>query len=191
MLGSHNAMTYLPIKGWRLVLRPWVRCQSLTLMEQYNCGVRYFDIRIRLHSGNWVFCHNNVILGDTVRGFADIFRVAQNAGVYFRFILDIRRKPSNASTLHNMFMDYVRYLQFERGLPIDSAIIMWEWHELLSTRQIVQLEYHASVSARWYEYILGCRWFAKRNNRKAILLQNCNTASKEAILLDYVQYTTV
>lgn len=184
-------MTYLPIKGWRRILRPWVRCQSLTLMEQYNCGVRYFDIRIRLHDNNWVFCHNNVILDDTVRGFADIFRVAQNAGVYFRFILDVRRKPSNASTLHKMFMDYVRYLQFERGLQIDSAIIMWEWRELLSTRQIVQHEYHASVSAQWYEYILGCRWFAKRNNRKYVWRIWREYEGKEVILVDYVQYTTV
>ena len=191
MLGSHNSMTYLPITGWGRVLRPWVRCQSLTLMEQYECGVRNFDIRIRPDKigYQWRFCHNNVLLDDTVRGFADIFRVAQHAGVYFRFIYDIRRKPQNADEHHKIFTDYVRYLQFERGLQIDSAICMWEWRELLPTRQVTQQEYHASVSAPWYKYILGCRWFAKHHNRKA-MQELCKgyVAGKEALLLDYVEY---
>lgn len=186
MLGSHNSMTYLPLMGWGRVLRPWVRCQSLTLTEQYERGVRYFDIRIRPDkAGQWRFCHNNVQLDDTVRGFADIFRVAQHHGVHFRFVLDIRRKPKGADEHRNIFTYYVRYLQFERGLQIDSAICMWEWRELLSTRKIVQQEFHASVSAPWYEYILGCRWFAKHHNRKAMqAVALCN----EALLLDYVEY---
>lgn len=188
MLGSHNSMTYLPITGWGRVLRPWVRCQSLTLMEQYKRGVRYFDIRIRRDkTGQWRFCHNNVLLGDTVRGFADIFRVSQNAGVHFRFIYDIRRKPKDADVIRKYLAVFVRYLQFERGVQIDSAICMWEWRELLSTRQVTQHEFHASVSAPWYEYILGCRLFAKRHNRKA-MRKLAVALYDEALLLDYVEY---
>ncbi len=75
MLGSHNSMTYLPLTGWSRILRPWVRCQSLTLMEQYNAGVRYFDIRIRLVNGKWRFCHNNAKVCDDTK-------VCGNAKVY-------------------------------------------------------------------------------------------------------------
>ncbi len=191
MLGSHNSMTYLPLTGWSRLLRPWVRCQSLTLMEQYNAGVRYFDIRIRLVDGKWRFCHNNAILGGY--GWNDVISVARKAGVYFRFILDIRRKPKDAENLKKVYIDYIRYCQFEAKIPIDSAIIMWEWHELCPTRKITQGEFHASVSAHWYEYIFGCKWFAKRRNHKAIqtllsdyVADTCK--GKEALLLDYVQY---
>lgn len=47
-LGSHNSLSYLKPRQWWLRPFAWVgRCQSLTIPEQWNHGVRYFDIRIR------------------------------------------------------------------------------------------------------------------------------------------------
>lgn len=46
-LGSHNSMTYLPPKKWYLYpFRFMARCQSKTIEEQYELGIRMFDIRI-------------------------------------------------------------------------------------------------------------------------------------------------
>ena len=63
MLGSHNSLSYLPIKGWKKILRPWVRCQDKSLKVQYELGVRYFDVRVRLINDRWHYCHNNADLG--------------------------------------------------------------------------------------------------------------------------------
>lgn len=193
MLGSHNSISYLPIRGWRRVLRPWVRCQDQTLLEQYDNGVRYFDIRIRRKDNAWVFCHNSAIFDDNVRAWSDIFKLAERSGVYFRFILDVRHKPkTGAKDLSVLFWDYIRYLTYERHISIDSAIIMWEWSELLPWRSIKQQEYHASVSAPWYKYLLGTRWFAKRYNKRGRVNLSDYVADacigKKVLLLDYVQY---
>lgn len=46
-LGTHNSMTYLKPKHWYLYpFRFIAQCQSLTLEEQYNQGVRHFDLRV-------------------------------------------------------------------------------------------------------------------------------------------------
>lgn len=46
-LGTHNSMTYLKPKKWYLYpFRFIARCQSLSIEEQYNKGIRLFDIRI-------------------------------------------------------------------------------------------------------------------------------------------------
>lgn len=46
-LGSHDSMTYLPPKKWYLYpFRFMARCQSKTIEEQYELGIRMFDIRI-------------------------------------------------------------------------------------------------------------------------------------------------
>lgn len=46
-LGSHNTMTYLkPKKWWLYPFRFIARCQSKTIEEQYNLGIRMFDIRV-------------------------------------------------------------------------------------------------------------------------------------------------
>lgn len=49
MIGSHNSMSYLPVRQWYLKPFWWMaRCQSKTLNEQFHTyGVRLFDIRIR------------------------------------------------------------------------------------------------------------------------------------------------
>lgn len=60
IFGSHNTMSYLPPRHWWM--RPFrfiARCQSLTLEEQLEAGVRYFDLRVRFlpSDGTPYFCH--------------------------------------------------------------------------------------------------------------------------------------
>ena len=47
-LGTHNSMTYLKPTGLVQILA-WNtgKCQNLSLEEQYEFGVRFFDLRIR------------------------------------------------------------------------------------------------------------------------------------------------
>lgn len=52
-LGSHNSMTYLPPKKWYLYpFRFMAKCQSKTIEEQYNLGIRMFDLRIHFDKKN-------------------------------------------------------------------------------------------------------------------------------------------
>lgn len=46
-LGTHNSMTYLKPKHWWMRLFNFIsKCQNMTLEEQYDFGVRSFDLRI-------------------------------------------------------------------------------------------------------------------------------------------------
>ena len=36
---------------------PFSKCQSKTIIEQYNYGVRLFDLRVRKYKDKWVFAH--------------------------------------------------------------------------------------------------------------------------------------
>lgn len=63
MIGSHDTFTYLqpanPI--FRLFTGLW-RTQCKTIGEQYDAGVRFFDIRVVRHKGYWYFAHGIVRL---------------------------------------------------------------------------------------------------------------------------------
>lgn len=58
-LGTHNSMTYLKPNGSLQELgRTFGKCQNLTIDEQYDFGVRFFDLRIRFHpDGISLFAH--------------------------------------------------------------------------------------------------------------------------------------
>ena len=60
-LGTHNSMTYMkPRTQAMLVMWPFAKCQSMTYTEQYDFGVRFFDLRIRFIDGVPYFAHGEV-----------------------------------------------------------------------------------------------------------------------------------
>ena len=46
-LGTHNSLTYLSPQWYFRWLNFTSKCQDLTIEEQYDLGVRYFDFRIK------------------------------------------------------------------------------------------------------------------------------------------------
>lgn len=62
MIGSHDTFTYLkPTNKIHNLIKKWWKTQCKTIEEQYNFGIRFFDIRVCLDSDNcWRFCHGMV-----------------------------------------------------------------------------------------------------------------------------------
>ena len=55
ILASHNSYSYLkPAELWMYLALPFSRCQTLSIIEQYEAGVRLFDLRLapdEVHGG--------------------------------------------------------------------------------------------------------------------------------------------
>lgn len=190
MIGSHNTFSYLPPKNfWGKITRLWNKCQDKNIKAQYDAGVRYFDIRIRLVGTDWHIVHNKVDYGlINIDALAKIFNDVVDNTIYLRIILDERVKPKDYKIQTEKFIYFINTLQcylFE-DIHIDSAIIYWEWKELLKPSIEVK-EYHASVSAEWYQYIFGTKKFAKLSNRYARQTYYYYAEDNERVLLlDYV-----
>lgn len=56
-IATHNSATGERGRGFlSWLVTPFSKCQSKTLIEQYDAGCRYFDIRVRYNYG-WVCAH--------------------------------------------------------------------------------------------------------------------------------------
>lgn len=181
MIGSHNTLSYLPPKNlWGKITRPWNKCQDRTIEEQVNAGIDYFDIRIDFYNdGKWHFVHNRVDYGVVNN---DIWKYIGKTELSIRIIYDRRSKPKDVILEKQRFIDYLSYLKEEYNINIDSAITYWNWKECCAPFIRVK-EFHASVSAKWYQYLLGCKWFANRYNNFS---KAANMCMNEVLLLDYV-----
>lgn len=61
ILATHNTLSYArPTSWWMRLIRFTARCQNLTIEEQYDYGVRYFDIRARLKNDTLIAAHGVV-----------------------------------------------------------------------------------------------------------------------------------
>lgn len=58
-MGAHNCATGEEGSFWSKVLTPFARCQSKTLVEQYNAGVRLFDVRVRVYNDE-LYCYHGL-----------------------------------------------------------------------------------------------------------------------------------
>lgn len=47
-IGTHNSLSYLKNQWWLRWLNFTAKCQNLNIGQQYEAGVRYFDIRIKM-----------------------------------------------------------------------------------------------------------------------------------------------
>ena len=94
-------------------------------------------------------------------------------------------KRSNYAN-NNHFNIYLWLIKQKYNVNIDSAITYWDWKEHY-TSFIEVKEYHASVKATWYQYLLGCKWFANKYNAfaKAFNIEY-GTCPNRVLLLDYV-----
>lgn len=185
MIGSHNSMSYLPPKNlWGKITRLWNKCQDKTLEEQYRDKVRYFDIRINLYGDEWHFVHNKVDFG-LVDNY--IWKYIGKNNITIRLIYDQRSKPKDAIRKINRFTTYALILKDVYHINITHAITYWNWKNYVVNPTIEIKEFHASVSAKWYQYILGCKWFANKYNA---FVKTFNIEYKECpnrvLLLDYV-----
>lgn len=99
MIGSHNTMTYLKPKYWifRLFTSFW-RCQKLTIDEQLDSNVKFFDLRVIWNKKkySWEFAHGlvNLKFEDTHQSVSYFINKIINSGAFFRIILEKGNKEA-------------------------------------------------------------------------------------------------
>ena len=191
MIGSHNTFSYLHIKNkWLLFLKPWYKCQEYDIITQINKDVRYFDVRIRFSKkGELQVVHNKIVFDINEKQFWDIMNNVKelttklNTVLYFRVILDIRKKPNDELNQVYSFSQFIKkFSQYNEHIILVQAIVYWNWTiiDYISTPEII--EDHASVNAKWYEYMLGNKYYAAKVGVKYI-----NEKSNDKVfLIDYV-----
>lgn len=95
ILGAHNANTCLePRKWWMRLINFTSKCQKLSIEEQFEHGVRYFDFRIRYDKelGLFLNCHGLVEyiehLSYTVYPLSYFAEKIKPEPIYIRFVYD-------------------------------------------------------------------------------------------------------
>lgn len=187
MLGSHNSFSYLtPTKWWMKLLTPWTRCQSKTIIEQYNAGIRYFDIRVAFNKCGDIRLVHNLVEYPSNKLFEALKTLENKSDVHLRVVLDMRKIPKNHTMILQRFYNFLDYIKTHTAFTIDKAIVFWNWKHIIDDG-IEVIEYHASVSAKWYEYIWGLKCWTEYYNSAAISSKaDVIQSDNEVLLIDYV-----
>ena len=190
MLGSHNSFSYLtPTKWWMRLFTPWAKCQNKTIKEQYNAGVRYFDIRVAFKKDGSIRLVHNLAEYPSGKLFDGLKWLKNKPDAHLRIVLDMRKKPKgeNATTqLLGWFYDFLDYAMKDSVATIDKAIVFWNWKHIIDNGVKVA-EWHSSVCAKWYEYLCGTEYWAEVHNDNILSSEKEILKGNDSVLLiDYV-----
>lgn len=117
MIGSHNSLTYLPVRQWYYKPFKFVaKCQSKSIYEQFcDYGVRVFDIRVRFKNGEPIVAHGPIEFKCDVLDYIEqINNLADkvfflNQPVYVRLILESNKEMKDQSKQQLLFYEFCEY----------------------------------------------------------------------------------
>lgn len=173
-LATHNSLTYL-CPQWYLRPFAWVgRCQNLTLEQQLNYGVRYFDIRVKfMKDGRIVSGHG--LLTYTVN-IADVL-----------YLLDLKKDCTVRLTLENRNNNgRERFREFCKEVPMEFPNIEFVGGYVKGTwENIGQLGWESCLEEYWtfsWKHPIPFPYmYAKRNNKGYV-----NVGAWNFLMLDFI-----
>lgn len=177
---SHNTFSYArPLQWW---LRPFAfvaRCQEKTLKEQFNAGVRIFDLRLRRgKNGEWVIAHNSFVYArgidiDCIMEQLDDMARESEYPVYVRVLHEVRNKRQEKYSSAEDFDIQCGWLKMAyRNIRFFGGQRTMDWRQDYVFPQQNEMEYtelHASM--RWPKWLhwwpwLYARLYNERNERE-------------------------
>jgi len=195
ILGAHNANTYLkPRKWWMRLINFTSKCQKLTINEQLEHGVRYFDFRIRYDKelGLFLNCHGLIeytyFVSHTVLLLSIFAHINETETIYIRFVYD--------DTFNNNIDDYnLSKLFSEQIYPIfrHNDNIIWQlikktsWEHIDSNHRPQPAIVDCFKNYRGYKWIpWPQRYISKHKEHYQKIIDNTHIGNDTVFLCDRV-----
>ena len=184
ILGSHNSWSYLKPKHW--YHRPiafMARCQSLTIQEQYQQGVRCFDLRIRYKKWKLQVAHGNMVYDITEKQLKDDLEYIDSKGDCFVRILHEARTKKQYELSKPFFQSFCYTLNSDY-----PNIYWWCGRNLYNWQRDYNFDKEPSCEEKYSSVTSPALddwwpWLYARLNNKMILAKGTD---KEILLIDFV-----
>lgn len=175
ILASHNSWSYLPPKKWWM--RPFsfvAKCQSKNIREQYEAGVRLFDLRIRFDEyDNLIPAHGLMEYDYDVDSLKADLRWLNNQldVVYVQVVFEMNR-PSEWDEIS--FLNWCMNLRRRyKNILFVGFNRKYDWKPLLNDKQgnlPIAGCFASAPSDKWYSKLNDlCPWLWARLHNNQVL----------------------
>ena len=185
ILGSHNSWSFLPPKKWwQRALAFTARCQRLNIKEQYNAGVRCFDLRLRYKDGTMYVVHNSFVyckLNDIEK---DLDWLDSRGDVVVRVVHDVRKGSDwTKDAIHEfsqccIWLDTFFNMKFWCGRNLYNWEVDYEFDYKPQCTEMYSSVCSPRIIDDWYPLV-----YAKRNNA---WIRREEYKEDEILLIDFI-----
>lgn len=178
-IGSHNTMTYLPVKRRYMKLFNWIaKCQDLNLYKQHYIGVRIFDFRIAYDKkGNPEFAHGLVkYKSNNIINYLDYINASRNCVV--RIILESEK--NNGIELFKNDVNY--WIKVYKNITFIQGNSKKNWNKIVNLKDFSGEQLVSSMKGKGLLRIFP-RLYAIINNKRN---RNKYAAINKTCLMDFI-----
>lgn len=180
ILGSHNSMSYLPLKNWWVAPFAFMaRCQSADYRKQYEqFGVRLFDIRIGIFNGGCpMFCHGIANYKGDVNSV--IRWLDEQGDVTVRIVLEKGNEEHFKKWVAHWKATY-RSINWTTGVKKNG------WKDLCGLKSIEKYikHFYSSMQGNKFDDLCPKLW-AKKNNKR--ILASVDKREPIYVMVDFVE----
>jgi hypothetical protein len=205
ILGTHNSCTFgTPLSCFTYAAIPWLRNQSLTIEQQLELGVRWFDLRLSYYNED-VYLSHTFIMNHTLDSIMKSFTEYQNLShpIIIQMRVDWKSLSDLATIQHltdGVLEKYSDYFLVVSGVPdIFSAttpnkrnILLYSSDGTIRNPYTVQKDIMPTVSLWNANSITACESILKNLENEFDSIQK-NSAKyifpdKRMIIFDYSSY---
>lgn len=190
-IGSHDSMSYATPEKW--YYKPFhfvAKCQSKTIQEQYDLGIRLFDLRVRWDKDCWKFSHGRIIF--KTEPVEDILKFLNSKkDCLVRLVLEYNSPTKDIDEISERFVEYCeKWIDVYNHTKFYEFTRKYDWKKLYSYEGEPEPVVYQAVSSMtslisarfswlddWFPY-----WYASLQNHDNII-QGCDA---EYMLLDFV-----
>lgn len=193
MIGTHNSLTYLPVKHWWM--RPFnfvAKCQNKDILRQLSNGARIFDFRVRRSRKNpfkSIFAHGSMVYDLSLSEFFGILKVLNYTTdpIYVRIMYesafldkyrDTTKQEADFCTLCVFIQNTYKNIKFFGGRRKYDWKLLYDF----KTEEPEFRDAYSSVECKWLSWF---PWlYAKYINKKINLNEYRN--DDKSILMDFI-----
>lgn len=186
ILGSHNSWSYLSPKKWWMKPFAFVaKCQDKSISEQFNSGVRCFDLRVRFENKKLIVAHGAMQYKiDKNQLLKDLNFINNLGGCYVRILHEVRSTSQRTSESVAMFKEFCKYIEetyteikFWYGKNLVDGTTEYEFSNNPSCEEKYSSVCPPKIIDDWIPVV-----YAKLNNKKILE----KGTDKDILLIDFV-----
>lgn len=189
IIGSHNSWSYLkPLHWWMYPFRFMAKCQSKSIKEQYELGVRCFDLRLKFKKDAMYIAHGCMLYKYAIEDLLYDLGLLNDVPdeIYIRIIHEARTKKEYTKENIEKFMDYALMLKnrfHKLKFWCGKNLYNWETDYEFPDKPTCEEKYASVCKPKWLDD--WWPWLFARLNNKKIVKQGTD---KDILLIDYIQY---
>ena len=196
-LGTHNSGTGGNLVGWQkpfgFILNPLSQCQTLSIREQLEAGVKLFNLQITYYKGQWVFSHGLCIYKETLREALDMLEkyATETTPIYYQLYFDknffLGQNVEQFEKLVTNLLTYETYNTYNAKLILawieGSDSYLYKYPVPLDINEKYWTSYWAKLFGSWWDRIPNPKKHAQKYNKQYI-----NDNISEYLMLDFIEY---